>query len=303
MNWVGAFVDRAIHYREKMRRLDWGLSTLPRAVRLFVCPLCPTGSLAARRDRADSWALDHEPAGHADRAGWRRQNEAGDRSRAGRSRRLRRWSCLRLAGAGPRSGTGYLRRIARAGWNADVRSRRLKSLWPNSGRSNNSWHWTTWSRLLNAVRDIATSSHVMSEYQGIGYEQNGASPSGRASIRGSPLESSGHGRFIGRSRRCWRHSAAVELFVERAQSVDSNFALNNRNSAEIAEFAGDWTDCRWPLSWRLPASECCHPRRCCPGSSGGCHYSLGARETRRHGNRRYEIRWPGVTTCSPKANR
>ncbi len=65
-------------------------------------------------------------------------------------------------------------------------------------------------------------------------------------------------------------SAAVRLFVERAQAVQDDFALTDENAPAVAEICAAWTGCRWRSSWPRRGSRCCRPPRCWRGWSSGC---------------------------------
>jgi serine/threonine protein kinase len=56
--------------------------------------------------------------------------------------------------------------------------------------------------------------------------------------------------------------AAVALFLERAQAIQSDFALTQANARTIAEICVVLTGCRWLLSWQRRASSYFLPRRC-----------------------------------------
>ena len=63
-------------------------------------------------------------------------------------------------------------------------------------------------------------------------------------------------------------SAAVTLFVDRAQAADSSFALTRRERrGHRRDLCGAWMGCRWPSSWRRRGSAPSRRRRCSPGSS------------------------------------
>ena len=67
------------------------------------------------------------------------------------------------------------------------------------------------------------------------------------------------------SRADREQSAAVHLFVARAQAVKPDFAPGPRRSRLFPISAGGWMGYRSPLSWRPHGSACCRWRACGSG--------------------------------------
>jgi len=58
------------------------------------------------------------------------------------------------------------------------------------------------------------------------------------------------------------HFEAVRLFIERAQAVQSDFAITEENAVAIAAMCHQLDGLPWPSNWRQGASSSFHPRRC-----------------------------------------
>ena len=64
-------------------------------------------------------------------------------------------------------------------------------------------------------------------------------------------------------------SPAVQLFVERARATGTKLTLDTATARAVAECAGGWKGCRWPLNWPRPG--------CRAAAGGGMLERLGQR--------------------------